>query len=123
MTNDMRKSILVLGIKYAPSILALTCSAKIFFLSLNDTPRSVWEAGVNWINCILNIAALFVFYCMGKYFAFCWKHTSLCRVAMWGYIYYAVFLLFGIPMETLKPLSLLYMIMVIALTSIYSEVK
>lgn len=123
MTNDTRKDILVLTIKYAPSVLALTCSAKIFFLTMNDTARSIWELGVNWVNWILNFAMLFAFYCMGKYFGFCWKHASLCRVAFWGYVYYAVFLLFGIPIETLKPLSILYVVMVITLTLIYKEVK
>ena len=123
MKAEFDKTVLILGIKYAPSILAITCSAKILLLSLSTHAGSPYLYGVNWINWCLNVMALVVFYCMGEYFGFCWKHRSLCRIAGWGYAYYGSFLMFGVPPTTFRPVAVMYAVLVMVLTLIYKEIR
>lgn len=119
--NIVRRSFFLIAIKYAPVILAITCAAKIFILSNNDSPKSAEELLVNWINLALNAFFLIVFYSAGRYFHFCWKHKSLCRIAGWGYAYYAVFLLSGAPHDAVLPLTTFYLLLVLFLTPFYRE--
>ena len=123
MKNETYKTIIVQAIKYAPTVLALTCSVKIWMLTMHDGDKDAWLYGVNWINWVLQVVTVGVFYCMGRYFGFCWKHRSLCRLALWGCIYYATFLISGVAKTDIRPLTMAYVILVLGVALMYKEVK
>lgn len=121
MQKESYRKMVLLGIKYAPTALALTCAVKICLLTQNDIEKNGWLWAVNGINLIANMTALLFFYCCGKYFGYCWKHSSLCRLAMWGYIYYGAFALLKSEHDLIEPITVFYALMVIVLTLCYKE--
>ena len=112
-----------MAIKYMPSILALTCSVKIMLLTSSPVEKDAWLYAVNWINWVLSLIVLGAFYCLGKCFGYCWKHQSLCRLTMWGYLYYAFFLVVQVPKSETLPLAYMYVAAVMIYTILYKELK
>lgn len=121
--NVFHKGIGLFAIKYAPSVLALTCSIKIFLWVLSKSGGDYFSYSLNWINWGLNILCLLAFYSLGKAFGYCWKHRSLCRVAMWGYIYYGVFLLSNAPKSEVVNITIFYVCVVAFCTILYREIR
>lgn len=120
MRQAYHKKILLIWIKYGPSLMALTCCLKIFLW----THVTYIDTGIiimNIINLILNILIVFMLYCSGVYFGYCWKHKSLCRLAMWGYIYYPLFIIFEVPNNELYALTAFYVIYVVIIQMIYNK--
>lgn len=115
------KKLILTSIKYGPSIMVLTCCFKILILSLSDTIIGPEEIIVNIINVILNILLTIMFYIMGKYFGYCWKHRSLCRTALYGYIGYILLIILNINNILVTQICLVYVMIVIIMTIIYSK--
>lgn len=93
MTKFALKKSYLLGIKYGPSIMALTCCLKLFFESVGGITTGIYEDIIHYINVILCWFIIWLFYITGLYFNFCWKHQSLCRITAWGYLFYLMFLI------------------------------
>ncbi len=119
--KNMLKNIFVLFVKYMPSILALTCAIKIWCLTMSDVQKDGWLYAVNYINVFYDMIGLGGIYCAGRFFGFCWKHRSLCRMALFGYLYYIAFLVFGVDRAEIRLISLVYMIGVIITTLMYAR--
>lgn len=120
--NSLDHKLILLSIKYAPSILALTCSVKIWMLTMCDHDKCQWLYLVNWINVVFNLIILGVVYVMGRFYGFCWKHRSLCRFALWGYIYYIFFLIDRTPKSFTMPLALMYVAIVLVFSALYKRI-
>lgn len=121
LSPKILKRVFLIGIKYGPSIMAITCCLKIHLLS-HSIHKDNFELSVNVINWLLNLFFLGMFYIAGKYFHYCWKHQSLCRIALWGYVYYIVFIVLKTPHEVIHPLSLWYLCFVIVTTISYKSI-
>lgn len=115
------KSIFVLFVKYMPSVLALTCAIKIWCLTMSEAQKDAWLYAVNYINVFYDLIGLGGIFCCGRFLGFCWKHRSLCRMALFGYLYYIAFLVFGINRSEIRLIALVYMIMVIITTILYAR--
>lgn len=117
------KKLILLAIKYGPSTLCLTGCTKILLLSYAST-KNIQEIIVNWINVGIDLVLLGFLYVAGRYFNYCWKHHSLCRLALWGYIYYMSFLALNAPKELVRPITIWYVIFTLVVTlSYYLEDK
>ena len=110
-------------IKYAPTVLALTCSVKILLLTMSQAEKDVCLYAVNYINLALNIAILLAVFILGRCFGYCWKHRSLCRVTFWGYLYYGYFLVARVPKEDVFGITIFYVVAVVIFTLLYREAK
>lgn len=86
------KHLTLLAVKYGPTLMALSCSIKCRLLGLPDTPERLV---VNLINVVLDLALLGVFWIEGKAMGFCWKHEFICRLALYGYLYFLFSLVIG----------------------------
>jgi len=120
MNSKILKRIFLTGIKYGPSMMALTCCIKIHLLSNQITESN--EQIVHYINLFMDLGYLGMFYIAGKYFNYCWKHQSLCRIAMWGYIYYFIFEICNTPHVIIHPLAIWYVIFVVIITILYKVI-
>lgn len=115
----MDKYILIQYIKYGPALLAITCGLKIH-LSLYESHPHFGDIFIHWVNWLLNLSLLVMFYAAGKYFHFCWKHRSLCRIALYGYLFYATVLIFNLSNIYIDILSVTYMWLVLIISGLYS---
>lgn len=104
-----------------PSVMAITCSLKIWLLCSSEVVKDTWCYTVNWINCILNLIALLIVYSLGRSFGYCWKHRSLCRIALWGYLWYAWFLLIRVDRAEVLGTAILYVLIVLVVTAFYAK--
>lgn len=125
MDNEREKAICrritLIAIKYAPVVLSITTSLKIFLICLDDEFDTAYSISVNWINLLLNVAILSVFYAMGRYFGYCWKHRSLCRTCMFGYAFYAMCMITRPPKTEALPLAVIYVIVVLTMACLYKK--
>lgn len=121
MKSSIYKKLFLLGIKYGPSIMALTCCLKIHLLAHDPTLTHQCEYVVHWINWVLNLFFLGMFYTAGKYFHYCWKHQSLCRITLAGYIYYPIFLILQVPNEEIRYITWWYVFFVSIVTLLYKK--
>lgn len=119
--NKLYKKITLLSIKYGPSIVALTCSIKIFLITYS-VPGDTFSYTVSLINLLIFVLLIGVLYCEGKFFHYCWKHRSLCRVALWGCIFYLDLLLCLPPPEEVRAITILYLIGTICITIWYKNI-
>lgn len=55
MSNQLLKKLYLVGIKYGPSIMALTCCLKLFCDSIDGTSTGMYEDITHGINIILNL--------------------------------------------------------------------
>lgn len=121
-TNQQElKRIYLLGIKYGPSVMALTCCFKLFFDSIDNSSSNIYEDIVHFINLLLNYFVIGMFYITGKYFHYCWKHQSLCYVAAWGYLFYFFFLIIKPCEDIIGILALWYLIFTLVITISYKS--
>lgn len=118
MTSKVTKQLLLLAVKYVPAIMALTCCFKIFLFEYTGDKPNI----INWINVLLNIFIVLIFYLEGVVFRFCWKHRSLCRTALWGYVFYIGFMIFDPPGWFTIPLCIFYIILVIIMSITYEHI-
>lgn len=93
MNQITLKKLYLLGIKYGPSIMAITCCFKLFFDSIEGVSTGIYEDIIHCINVLLDWFIIWLFYITGLYFNFCWKHQSLCKISAWGYLFYLIFLI------------------------------
>lgn len=119
--KSLEKLISLIGIKYYPSLAAISCSAKIWLLCNSEATKDNFLYAVNWINCVLSAITLYVVYCLGVTFGYCWKHRSLCRIAWWGYAWYAWFLIIKVSKEDVLNTATLYVTVVLIITVFYRE--
>ena len=122
MDNQSLKTLYLLGIKYGPSIMALTCCLKLFCESIDGASTSLYEDMTHSINLILDFFIIGMFYITGRYFHYCWKHQSLCRIATWGYIFYTFFLIFKPSQEITLILTSWYLIFTFIVTLGYKNI-
>lgn len=121
--NDLTlKKLYLIGIKYGPSIMALTCCLKLFFEAIDGTSTGMYEDITHGINIVLNFFVIGMFYITGKYFHYCWKHQSLCRIAIWGYVFYTFILIFKPQQEMTIILTTWYLIFTIITTLGYKKI-
>ena len=123
MTHLLYKRLGLLSIKYMPSILALVCSVKIMLLTASDIYKDTYMYVVHWINWFFSLTVLAGIYCLGRALGYCWKHQSLCRLTLWGFIYYAYFLVMQVPKSETRPLTYIYVAAVLIYTMLYKELK
>lgn len=123
MVKAVYRHLGLMAVKYAPSVLALTCSVKILLNCLSSAEKDAYLLAINWVNSILSLFILGAVYVLGKCYGYCWKHRSLCKMALWGYVYYIFFLTFQIPRDEVLYISILYVAFVIASTLLYTEIK
>lgn len=106
-------------VKYAPSVLALTCSAKIMLLSMSCTSGDEALFAVNWVNLILNLLMLAAVYILGRCFNFCWRHKASCLLALVGYVGYGISLATQSPKQDTLDFAVKYLAAVFVLTLIF----
>ena len=116
------KRLYLIGIKYGPSIMALTCCFKLFFDSIDNTPTNIYEYVVHAINLVLALFIIGMFYITGLYFHYCWKHQSLCRITAWGYIFYFFFLITKSPQDITIILTSWYLLFTLLVTLTYKSI-
>lgn len=122
MDNQLLKKLYLIGIKYGPSIMALTCCLKLFCESIDGASTSSYENITHSINIILNLFIIGMFYITGIYFHYCWKHQSLCRIATWGYVFYTFFIIFKPSQEITLVLTSWYLIFTFIVTLGYKKI-
>lgn len=107
------KKMSVLGIKYAPSIMALSCCLKLVFLDLSDHTHTIPLLIVNLINTLLNAAITYWAYCLGKTFNLCWMHRLLCVSAYVGYFLFLILVMFNVAKNEALPVIVVYAFFII----------
>lgn len=112
----LKKSFLAC-IKYGPPILAITCCIKLYLI-----PFGHEIILLHIVNVLLNLYLIFMFFIAGKYFRYCWKHRSLCRITLGGILYCAAFMIFDTPNKEITPLVIFYIIFVLLITISYRSI-
>lgn len=112
----LKKSFLTC-IKYGPPILAITCCIKLYLI-----PFGHEIILLHIVNVILNLYLIFMFFIAGKYFRYCWKHRSLCRITLGGILYCTAFMIFDTPNKEITPLVIFYIIFVLLTTISYRSI-
>lgn len=123
MNKDVYKRIMLIGIKYLPALFALITACKILLLNVNSIENMSYVEPVHWLNLLLSAIGIGTTYCAGRCLGFCWKHRSLCRMAIYGMIFYIIVLIFAVPASAVSYVCYAYMIITIITVLLYGECK
>ena len=123
MNKDVYKRIMLIGIKYLPALFALITACKILLLNVNSIENMSYIEPVHWLNLLLSAIGIGTTYCAGRCLGFCWKHRSLCRIAIYGMIFYIGVLIFAVPASAVSYVCYAYMIITIITVLLYGECK
>lgn len=114
------KKLSILGVKYAPSIMALSCCLKLMFLDLSNHSHTWQLLVVNLINLLLNVAITYWVFSLGRAFGFCWKHRVLCKAAYIGYFMFLMFVVLKVDKGVAFPIVLSYASVISTMTITFS---
>lgn len=114
----INKKLVLLAVKYVPAIMALTCCCKMLIFECIEARPNI----INWINVLLNMFIVCVFYIEGIVFQFCSKHRNLCKIALLGYVFYILFMIFNPSPWITVPLCLVYIKFVIIMLIMYEGI-
>lgn len=114
---------MLIGIKYLPALFALITACKILLLNVNSIENMSYVEPVHWLNLLLSAIGIGTTYCAGRCSGFCWKHRSLCRMAIYGMIFYIIVLIFAVPASAVSYICYAYMIITIITVLLYGECK
>jgi len=123
MQKNLYRKLSLLFIKYTPGIMALSCSLKIFILGLGISKLFTTNIIVNIINLTIDVFIVLGVYFLGKTFNYCWKHQSLCRAALIGYLNYGIFIIFKPSSGVFLLLTVAYVALILIMGAVYYEYK
>lgn len=119
MRHRSVNKLFIIGVKYCPILLLISCSIKIYFSCVYYFEITI----INIINLILNFILLGLVYVQGITLRFCYIHRSLCRLTFWGYLYYSAFLInTPLKIEAL-PIIYFYLILSIIIPIAYEVIR
>ena len=114
---------MLIGIKYLPALFAIVTACKILLLNVHSIENMSYIEPVHWLNLVLSTIGIGTTYCAGRCLGFCWKHRSLCRLAIYGIIFYIGVLIFAVPASAVTYICYAYMIFTTIIIVVYNELK
>lgn len=85
------KNLSIKFIRVCPILMAISCILKIWIFLLGV------DVVAKYINVLLNTFIVLGVYGIGMYFSYCKIHRLFCNFALYGYIWYLIYLIFHIP--------------------------
>lgn len=106
-------------IKYGPAMMSLILALKILVVSYDEVERSLIDKILGSLNCLLNLGYVGIFWVEGKTLGYCWKHQSLCKLSLWGLLFYFLILINDVSRDLLNSLAIIYFIAVLCILILY----